>query len=185
MSTADWVVRDAVPDRDAAACLEIYAPFVRDSVVSFEEQVPSVDEIEGRIRSMQATHAWLVLEDAGVVVGYAYASPHRARASYRWAADVTIYVGPSHRGVGAGRRLYTELLDRLRARRFQVACAGVTLPNDASVGLHRAMGFEPVGAYKRIGWKGGAWRDVMWLELELAPATTERPLEPLPPEALG
>jgi phosphinothricin acetyltransferase len=83
--------------------------------------------------------------------------------------------------MGVGRQLYTELLDRLRAQRFQVACAGVTLPNDASVGLHRAMGFEPVGVYKRIGWKAGAWHDVIWMELELTPATDDRPLEPLPP----
>jgi phosphinothricin acetyltransferase len=181
MTAAGWTVRDAVPDLDAAACAEIYAPFVRESVVSFEEQVPGVEEFRERIRSTTATHPWLVLEDAGVVVGYAYASTHRTRASYRWAADVTVYIGPSHRGIGAGRRLYTELLDRLRAQRFQVACAGVTLPNDASVGLHRAMGFETVGVYKRIGWKAGAWHDVMWLELALAPATHERPPEPLLP----
>jgi phosphinothricin acetyltransferase len=174
-------VRSAIPAQDAAACAEIYAPFVRDSVVSFEEEAPTAAEIQDRIRSTQATHPWLVLEDAGVVVGYAYASPHRTRASYRWAADVTVYIGPSHRGKGVGRQLYTELLDRLRAQRFQVACAGVTLPNDASVGLHRAMGFEPVGVYKRIGWKAGAWHDVIWMELELTPATDDRPLEPLPP----
>jgi phosphinothricin acetyltransferase len=181
MTAPDWIVRSAIPGQDAAACAEIYAPFVLDSVVSFEEEAPTAAEFEGRIRSTQATHPWLVLEDAGAVVGYAYASTHRARASYRWAADVTVYIGPSHRGVGAGRRLYTELLDRLRAQRFQVACAGITLPNDASVGLHRAMGFEPVGVYKRIGWKAGAWHDVVWMELELTQATGTRPPEPLPP----
>jgi L-amino acid N-acyltransferase YncA len=176
-----WIVRSAIPERDAAACSEIYAPFVRDTVVSFEEEVPTAQEFERRIRSTQATHPWIVLEDAGVVVGYAYASTHRIRASYRWAADVTVYIGPSNRGVGFGRRLYTELLDRLRAQRFQVACAGVTLPNDASVGLHRAMGFEPVGVYRRIGWKSGAWHDVLWMELELTPTTGGRPPEPLAP----
>jgi L-amino acid N-acyltransferase YncA len=181
MTPSGWIVRDAIPDRDAAACVEIYAPFILDSIVSFEEQVPSVAEFRERIRSTGATHPWLVLEDGGVVVGYAYAWQHRSRAAYRWAADVTVYIAPSHRGIGAGRRLYTELLDRLRAQRFQVACAGVTLPNDSSVGLHRAMGFEPVGVYKRIGWKGGAWRDVMWLELELWPPAQGRPPEPLPP----
>lgn len=177
----NWTVRDAIPDRDAAACLAIYTPFVRDTFVSFEEEVPTLDEFGGRIRSTAATHPWLVLEDGGEVVGYAYASPHRTRAAYRWAADVAVYVAPSHRGVGAGRRLYSELLERLRRQRFQIACAGVTLPNEASVGLHRAMGFEPVGVYERIGWKRGAWRDVMWLQLELAPRTDEPPPEPLPP----
>lgn len=166
-----WIVRDAIPVDDAAACLDIYAPFVRDTFVSFEERVPTLEDFAERIRAATATHAWLVLELAGQVVGYAYASAHRSRAAYRWAADVTVYIGPSYRRAGAGRRLYTELLERLRRQRFEVACAGITLPNDASVGLHRAMGFEPVGVYKRIGWKMGDWRDVGWWQLELTPAT--------------
>jgi phosphinothricin acetyltransferase len=174
-------VRDAIPDRDASACLEIYAPFVRDTFVSFEEQVPTLEEFRERIRSTTATHPWLVLEDQGEVVGYAYASPHRTRAAYRWAADVTVYVAPSHRRAGAGRRLYAELLERLRRQRFRVACAGIALPNDASVELHRAMGFKRVGVYERIGWKTGAWRDVGWWQLELTPASDEPPPEPLPP----
>jgi phosphinothricin acetyltransferase len=176
-----WIVRGASPERDAAACLTIYAPFVRDTCVSFEERVPTVAEFGERMRSTLATHPWLVLEDEGVVVGYAHASPHKPRAAYRWAADVTVYVAPSHHRVGAGRRLYADLLDRLRGQGLCVACAGVTLPNEASVGLHRAMGFEPVGVYKRIGWKLGAWRDVMWLQLELTPRTDQPPPEPRPP----
>lgn len=174
-----WIVRDAIPVDDAAACLDIYAPFVRDTFVSFEERVPTLEDFAERIRAATATHAWLVLELAGQVVGYAYASAHRSRAAYRWAADVTVYIGPSYRQAGAGRRLYTELLERLRRQRFEVACAGITLPNDASVGLHRAMGFEPVGVYKRIGWKMGDWRDVGWWQLELTPATGAPPPEPL------
>ncbi len=177
----EWLIRDAEPDRDAAACLSVYAPFVRDTIVSFEEQVPSLEEFRQRIRSTIPAYPWLVLEVGGEVVGYAYASQHRSRAAYRWAADVTVYIAPSHHRRGAGRRLYTELLDRLRRQQFQVACAGVTLPNDASVGLHRAMGFEPIGVYRQIGWKMGAWRDVMWLELELVPSGDEPPAEPLPP----
>jgi phosphinothricin acetyltransferase len=173
-----WLVRDAIPEADAQACLDIYAPFIRDTVVSFEEVVPTDDEFRDRISATIATHLWLVLEVDGRVVGYAYASQHRARASYRWAVDVTIYVGPAHRGIGAGRYLYGELLERVRRRGFQTACAGVTMPNPASVGLHRAMGFEPVGIYRRIGWKAGAWHDVMWLQLELSPATDVAPPEP-------
>jgi L-amino acid N-acyltransferase YncA len=174
-----WIVRDANAEEDAAACLEIYAPFVRDTVVSFEEGVPTLDDFADRIRAATATHAWLVLELAGQVVGYAYASAHRSRAAYRWAVNVSVYIGPSSRRTGAGRRLYTDLLERLRRQGFWVACAGITMPNDASVGLHRAMGFEQVGVYKRIGWKMGAWHDVSWWQLELAPATDTPPPEPL------
>jgi L-amino acid N-acyltransferase YncA len=173
-----WLVRDADPERDAAACVEIYAPAIVGSVTSFEEVVPSVEEFAERIRQTTRAYPWLVLEDGGSVVGYAYASQHRARAAYRWAADVSVYVAASHHRRGIGRRLYLELFARLKTQNLQVLCAGVTLPNDASVGLHRALGFEPVGVYRRIGYKLGAWRDVMWLERELAPTTDERPPEP-------
>ena len=179
------MIRDAQPDRDAAACLEIYAPFVRETAVSFEEIVPTVEEFAGRIRTIGATYPWLVMEIDGRVVGYAYASPHRARAAYRWAAEVTVYVAPESRGSGVGRRLYAELLDRLRRQGFQAACAGITLPNPGSVALHEAMGFEPVGVYKRIGWKAGAWRDVGWWQLALQPPAPEAPAEPLPPNRGG
>jgi L-amino acid N-acyltransferase YncA len=177
----DGVIRDAVPERDAAVCLSIYAPFIENTFVSFEEQVPTVGEFATRMRSTTATHPWLVLEAEGRVGGYAYASPHRSRAGYRWAADVSVYVAESHRRTGAGRRLYADLLERLRRQGIQVVCAGITLPNAASVGFHEAMGFERVGVYKRIGWKAGAWRDVGWWQLELVPATDATPPEPLPP----
>jgi phosphinothricin acetyltransferase len=174
----NWIIRDALPNLDAEACRAIYAPYVLETSVSFEERVPTADEFRARIEAARASHAWLVLEDGGVVVGYAYASQHRARAAYRWAVDVTVYVAPSHHRRGAGRSLYLELFARLRHLGYQVACAGITLPNEGSVGLHRAMGFEAVGVYKRIGWKAGAWRDVAWLQLELMPATDTLPADP-------
>ena len=173
-----WLIRDADPDRDAAACLEIYRPAITEGATSFEEVVPSVPEFAERIRKAGRSHAWLVMEDHGRVVGYAYASAHQARAAYRWAANVSVYVAPTHWRSGVGRRLYAALFDRMRARHYQVLCAGITVPNERSVGLHRAMGFEEVGTYKRIGYKLGAWHDVVWLQLELERATAERPTEP-------
>ncbi len=178
-----WLIRDADPEADAQSCLEIYAPFVSNSSVSFEERVPTVEEFRERIRATAAAYPWLVLVEAGRVAGYAYASQHRSRAAYRWAADVTVYIGPEHRGRGVGRGLYTELFERLRRQGIRTVCAGVTVPNEASVGLHRAMGFEPVGVYRRIGWKAGAWHDVIWLQLELVPATDTAPPEPTAPGA--
>ncbi|MGH2854186.1 MAG: arsinothricin resistance N-acetyltransferase ArsN1 family B [Solirubrobacteraceae bacterium] len=171
-------VREALGERDAAGCLDIYAPYVRDTAVSFEERVPTVEELQRRILDTSATHPWLVLEEAGRVVGFAYGSRHRARAAYRWAADVTVYVAPSHHRRGVGRRLYGELLQRLRRQGFHVACAGITLPNEASVGLHRALGFQAVGVYRRIGFKHGAWHDVSWWQLDLVPADSTPPREP-------
>jgi len=161
-------IRDADPRRDAGACAAIYAPFVEESAVSFEEVAPDAAEVSARIAATQATYAWLVAESGGEVAGFAYSCPHRARAAYRWSADVSVYVGADCRRAGVGRALYTELLGRLRAQGFHVACAGITLPNEASVGLHESFGFEPVGVYREIGWKAGAWRDVGWWQLRLA-----------------
>ncbi len=174
-------MRRADPDRDGAACARIYAPFVQESAISFEEVPPSAGEMAERIRRGLATHPWLVDDDDGVI-GYAYASRHAARAAYRWAAEVSVYVDPAHRRRGVGRRLYVALLDVLRGQGFRMACAGVTLPNDASVALHESLGFAPVGVYRRIGWKAGAWHDVGWWQLPLGPADDDAPPpDPLPP----
>jgi L-amino acid N-acyltransferase YncA len=175
-------IRPADPARDAAECAAIYAPFVRESAVSFEEVVPDADAFAARIARLAATHPWLVAEVDGRVAGFAYGSPHRERAAYRWAADVSVYVDPAHHGRGIGRALYEQLLARLRAQRIHVACAGITLPNAASVGLHEALGFGLVGIYRGIGWKAGAWRDVGWWQLRLLPPLDgdAPPPEPLP-----
>ncbi|MEX2107994.1 MAG: arsinothricin resistance N-acetyltransferase ArsN1 family B [Solirubrobacterales bacterium] len=175
-------IRSADPHRDAAACAAIYAPHVAESPTSFEENPPDAAELAERIVRITATHPWLVAEHDGEVAGFAYACPHRARAAYRWTADVSVYVTSEQRGQGVGRALYAELFERLQKQRFQVACAGITLPNEASVALHEGFGFVAVGVYRRIGWKAGAWRDVGWWQLELEPAGGERPAEPLPPE---
>ena len=153
-----------------------------DTVISFETEPPSSGEFAALMRSTMRTHPWLVWEDENGVAGYAYGHRHMERAAYRWAANVAIYVAPSHHRRGVGRALYTELFSRLRDQGFQVLVAGVTLPNAASLGLHRALGFEHVGTYRRIGWKHGAWHDVAWLQLELVPAADADPPEPRPPQ---
>jgi phosphinothricin acetyltransferase len=176
------IIRSADAHRDAAACAVIYAPHVVESATSFEEDPPSATEFVDRIAHTTMTHPWLVAERDGAVVGFAYACSHRARPAYRWAADVSVYVAEGHRGLGCGRALYGELLERLRGQRFQIACAGITLPNESSVALHERFGFLPVGVYRRIGWKAGDWRDVGWWQLDLQPASGDRPAEPLPPQ---
>jgi phosphinothricin acetyltransferase len=174
---------DAV--RDAAACTAIYGPFVRDTVVTLEEQTPSVEEFEQRIELTCATHPWLIAEVDGAVAGFAYGAPHRPRASYRWAADVSVYVDPRCQRRGVGRSLYRDLFPRLVAQGLVIACAGITLPNPASVSLHESFGFQPVGVYRRIGFKRGAWRDVGWWQLALSPQDGNAPPpEPRPPDRL-
>jgi phosphinothricin acetyltransferase len=171
-------LRPADPARDAAACAAIYAPFVHESAVSFEEVAPDADSFAARIARLAATHPWLVAEVDARVVGFAYGSPHRERAAYRWACDVSVYIAAAHRGHGIGGALYEALFALLREQRIHVACAGITLPNDASVGLHESLGFEPVGIYRGIGWKAGAWRDVGWWQLDLSPDAEDPPPEP-------
>jgi len=178
----ELVIRDADPVRDAAACAAIYAPFVRSSPTSFEEQVPDESEMGRRITRLTTSHPWLVAEQDGVLAGYAYACAHRARPAYRWSTDVSVYVDEPYRRRGVGRRLYEELLRRLRGQGFRVACAGITLPNEASVALHEQLGFLAVGVYRNIGWKAGAWRDVGWWQLDLSPEIG-KPTEPAPPGA--
>lgn len=165
-------IRDARPEQDAAACAAIYAPYVSDSVISFEERPPTAAELAQRIAKVTETHPWLVAEDGNQLIGFAYATHHRERAAYRWAADVTVYVAPASQRAGVGRALYEALFDRLGQQGFRIACAGIALPNEASVGLHEALGFQPVGVYRKIGWKLGAWHDVGWWQLELASAET-------------
>ncbi len=177
------MVRHADPGRDAQACAAIYAPNVDPGLVSFEDRAPDAGEMAERIAATSQRYPWLVAERDGRVAGYAYGAQHRTRAVYRWAVDVTVYVDPGVQRGGVGRELYAALLDLLARQRLHVACAGIALPNDASVGLHEAMGFEPVGVYRDIGFKHGAWRDVGWWQKRLLPADAP-PEEPLPPQRL-
>jgi L-amino acid N-acyltransferase YncA len=175
-------IRSADPHGDAAACVAIYAPYVESGATSFEEEPPSAGRFAERIACLAATYPWLVAERDDEAVGFSYACPHRARPAYRWAVEVSVYVAAGEHRRGTGRALYLELIERLRKQRFHVACAGITLPNEASVTLHESLGFTSVGVYRRIGWKDGAWRDVGWWQLELQPPGGGRPPEPLPPE---
>lgn len=174
----DLSIRDADPTRDAAACAAIFAPHVEGGAVSFEERAPDAEEMAARIERYGAGHAWLVAERGGKVVGYAYATPFETRPAYRWSTYVSVYVAADVHGQGVGRALYEALFDRLRERGFRMACARITLPNEASVGLHEHLGFELVGVNREIGWKQGAWRDVGSYQLELAPAPDGPPPEP-------
>jgi phosphinothricin acetyltransferase len=176
------VIRQAEPIGDAAGCAAIYAPYVLASATSFEEVAPGEGEMADRIARTSTTHPWLVAERGGELLGYAYACRHRERPAYRWSTDVSVYVGEARWRHGIGRRLYEDLFERLRRQGFRTACAGITLPNVASVALHERLGFLPVGVYRRIGWKAGAWRDVGWWQLDLATEGAEPPAELLAPD---
>lgn len=162
---------------DAPALAAIYDPIVTATIISFEERAPGADGMGERIAAITPRWPWLVADDGGVI-GYAYASEHRARAGYRWSVDVSAYVAERARGRGVGSALYNALFPLLAGQRFTQAFAGVTLPNAASMGLHKALGFSEIGIYRRVGYKLGAWLDVCWLQRALAPAPDD-PQDPL------
>jgi len=154
---------------DAAAVAAIYAPNVEGSVISFEAEPPTPAAMRERITATLEQTPWLVCERGGELLGYAYASAHSERAAYRWSLNASVYVAAGCRRQGIARALYASLFALARLGGYYAVHAGVTLPNAPSVGLHESLGFVPVGVYRAVGFKCGAWRDVGWWQLELRP----------------
>ena len=166
------LVRSAI-GADAAACVALYRPYVLDTVITFETEVPAVQDMAARIVAARAMHEWLVIEVDGDVAGYAYAQRLNSRPAYRWSVETSVYLAQDRLRSGGGRMLYAELLSRLASRGFRRAFAGIAQPNEASNALHEAFGFELVGRYRRVGWKHGVWYDVWWWQLDLGAADDE------------
>ncbi len=166
-------IRLATSD-DVEQIQAIYAPYCL-TPISFEAEPPSVEEMRQRLAKVLDQYPWLVCESDGEIHGYAYATRHRERVAYRWSVDTTVYIRQGQQRRGLGRALYTSLLAVLPLQGYINAYAGVTLPNPASVGLHEAMGFQPVGVYHQVGFKCGAWHDVAWFERPLQPRPAEPP----------
>ena len=162
------MIRPATPD-DAAAVLAVYEPVVRESVATFEVDPPDVDEMRRRIAEVGARYPWLVFEKDGDVAGYAYAAAYHPRPAYDWTCEVSVYVDAAARGAGAGKALLGELLARLTSCGFVNAIARIALPNDASVRLFEAFGFDHIGTARGVGYKLGRWVDVDEWQRELSP----------------
>ena len=164
---------------DGQDVAEIYAPIVENTFISFEETPPSAREMSRRIETTFQTHPWLVAEENGAVAAYAYATAHRSRAAYKWSCDVSVYVAGHARRQGLANKLYTRLFATLINQGFGSVFAGIALPNEASVGAHERMGFQPVGIYPNVGFKNGSWRDVGWWSRSLQ-KLGNAPSAPLP-----
>jgi L-amino acid N-acyltransferase YncA len=161
------LIRCATP-HDARALEEIYRPIVEHTTVSFELDAPNEAEMRARIVEIAGRYPWLVAVDGGRVLGYAYASPHRTRAAYARSVDVSVYVAGAARRKGIGRALYGSLFTELvQTGAFHRAFAGIALPNEPSIALHRSFDFEPVGIYREVGHKFGRWIDVAWWQRRL------------------
>ena len=170
-------IRIASP-QDAAAIVDIYAPIVRETAISFELDPPTVSQMQQRIEDTLLQWPWLVCDREGEVLGYVYATRHRARAAYQWSVDVSVYIRAGLRRMGLGRALYTSLFELLALQQFHNCYAGITLPNPGSVGLHEALGFQPVGVYRHVGYKLAAWHDVGWWQWTL-PTEKTSPVSPI------
>lgn len=155
-------IRPATID-DAQAILAIYAPIVETTAISFETVPPTIDEMAERIRTYLASHAYLVAEKDGAVLGYAYGTAYRPRAAYASTCETTVYVAEAGRGQGIGKQLYKALLPELAGRNYRTAIAGIALPNDASIALHESVGFEKAGVLREVGYKFDRWHDLgLW-----------------------
>lgn len=171
-------VRAATP-ADADAIAAIYAPHVLDGIASFEEEAPDAGAMTTRMAAAGSLHPWLVAEDRGATVAYAYASPFHARRAYRWTVETSVYVADAAQGRGVGSLLYGALLDLLTRQGFAQAVARISLPGEASVALHQAVGFTATGVQRSVGYKHGRWIDVgIWQRPLAEPASP--PAEPQP-----
>jgi len=167
MHTPITRIRPATP-ADAARICAIYNHYVTTTTVSFEEQAVTEPEMAQRIADVGAAGLpWLVLEIDGALAGYAYATKWRVRPAYRHSVESSVYLDQAYAGRGLGRTLYGALLDRLRERGLHVVIGGIALPNDASAGLHEALGFRKVAHFSEVGRKFGRWLDVGYWELKL------------------
>ncbi|NPV93526.1 MAG: N-acetyltransferase [Firmicutes bacterium] len=182
--TDQGTIRLAAPS-DAAGILDIYAPFILNTAVTFELEVPTVQEMAQRIENTLARYPWVVWEVDRKVAGYAYASTYNERAAYQWSVVSSVYVDQSCRKQGGATRLYSALRDFLRLQGFHRVYAIIALPNQASERFHQGFGFEAVGTFHRAGFKLGQWHDVGWYELSIdhggleSPVKTRTPMEVL------
>jgi len=165
---------------DVPAILDIYAPFVRDTVISFEYDVPDIDAFQQRFSKFAKKFPWFVCEINGHIAGYSYAHQYHERFAYSWSAECSIYVDSKYHGMRIGQALYECLLGALKLQGFMNAFAGVTVPNEKSERLHASFGFEQVGILKNIGFKFGQWRDVALYAKKIS----DLPGDPKPPKVI-
>jgi L-amino acid N-acyltransferase YncA len=163
---------------DAAGMLEIYAPFILNSGITQETEVPSAEEFQQRIISNLEERPWLVCEIDNEIAGYAYAGKHRDRKGYQWCTEPSVYISEKYVGFGIANALYTALFDILKIQGYVNAYAVITLPNDRSIAFHKKFGFEYLTTYEKIGYKLGQWHDVGWMQYEVN-AHKEDPADPV------
>ena len=160
---------------DAQPILDIYAPYILNTSLTFETEVPSQSEFANRIQSYLDNWPWLVFELDGKIAGYAYASRYRERTAYQWSVECSVYIHDDHMGSGIASQLYTTLFAFLKYQGYNNVYAVINLPNDRSVAFHEKMGFSYFATYENVGYKLGKWKNVGWWQLKLNDYVNEPP----------
>ena len=160
---------------DAKSILDIYAPYIQNTSLTFETEVPSQDDFATRIQSYLDNWPWLVCELDGKIAGYAYASRYRERTAYQWSVECSVYIHDEYRGAGIASQLYTTLFAFLKYQGYNNVYAVINLPNDRSVAFHEKMGFTYFATFENVGYKLGKWKNVGWWQLKLNDYVTEPP----------
>lgn len=156
-----------ITEADTQAVLDIYKYYVEHTIISFEYEAPTFEEYLQRIKTNTEKYPWLVCLYNNKIIGYAYGSTHRYRTAYQWSPESTIYIAHDFHTKGIGRILYETLFALLKLQGYYNVFAGVALPNEKSVGFHRALGFEEIGIFKNVGYKHGNWHHTHWFQLTL------------------
>ncbi|MDR1031127.1 MAG: GNAT family N-acetyltransferase [Treponema sp.] len=164
------MIRSVKPS-DVMAICGIYNHYIKHTTISFEENPVSMKEMEARIRDIRSVYPWLVWEEAGDVIGYAYVDKWKERTAYGFSVEDSIYLKQSHEGQGLGTSLLTRLLEEVKKTNIHAVVAGITLPNERSIALHERMGFTKIAQFKEIGFKLNQWLDVGYWELLLKPSS--------------
>lgn len=154
---------------DLAQILAIYAPYVEKTAISFEYAVPTMEIFTVRFQAVTAQYPWLVWEENGQILGYAYGSAPFDRAAFSWCAESSIYLRADCRGKGIGKKLQLALEALLQMQGYQLLYALVTTDNPASIAFHKALGFTHLAQFPGCGWKLGGWHGLVWLEKRLNP----------------
>jgi L-amino acid N-acyltransferase YncA len=160
------MIRKVLPE-DAKQICDIYNYHVANTIITFEEEPVTENEMKQRIESITSKFPWLVYEEDQVIAGYAYAAQWRTRSAYRYAAETTVYIHEDFKGKGIGTALYTKLIENMKALSFRSLIGGVSLPNNASIALHEKLHFKKVAHFEQVGFKLNRWIDVGYWELLL------------------
>ena len=152
---------------DAGAILGIYAPYIEKTAITFEYDVPSLPEFSERIAKIQEKYPWIVYEEDGKILGYAYGSPEFTRAAYQWTVETSVYLAKEARGRGIGTSLCKKIFDILKKQNFCICYVLINDDNEASIKMHEKFGFRTVGIRKNCGYKFEKWHSIIILEKQL------------------